>query len=490
MPEGDPDGLRDAARRWGAAGNALLACAGDLRAMPAMLGSWQGPASASYAGSCLSQGEALTAQGEGWIRAGGAALVFATELEDAQTEARAAIAQAKEAKGRLKKARTELAAAKERLDGADQRAAGATDPVSHSAAQRDADEAAGDIRYWQGEEADAKSDLKRARLRGERAERKAREAARTAATVFAGVQADMPTLMAAPPPPATGGGGQEDRPWWKDAPGWIADRVQGVGKGALEGFEGMGEGLLMLVRLQDAYRTIDPEGYQRQADELEAGAKFAWKHPDEFGKALIDYEDLAGGRYDEWIGNFAPDALAAIVTGGGSAALRGLKGADAAADLAKDTERLGEGGRGARIAEGAGAPGLGDSSASVSELSRAFRESAATGTGPLTRNLERDLGIPKPPNSETHHLVPKGEYANRKAREQLEEVQAQLQRFGIGPDDASNGAFMPKADHRAIHTNSYFRALNRELRDASSEEEARDILTKIRQEVIDGTFPR
>ena len=47
---------------------------------------------------------------------------------------------------------------------------------------------------------------------------------------------------------------------------------------------------------------------------------------------------------------------------------------------------------------------LGASSASVSELSRAFRESAATGTGPLTRNLERDLGIPKPPNTETHHL--------------------------------------------------------------------------------------
>jgi len=75
-------------------------------------------------------------------------------------------------------------------------------------------------------------------------------------------------------------------------------------------------------------------------------------------------------------------------------------------------------------------------------------------------------------------------------REQLlHRSQALLHRFGIGPDDAPNGAFVPEATHRPLHTNAYFRALNARLRTAQSHGEAVAILRDIADEIVNGTFP-
>lgn len=371
VPEGDPDGLRDAAQRMGAVGGALRASASELRGMPTMLGSWQGPASANYAGTCLSQSEAVTRQGDGWIMAAGATAVFASELEEARGDARRAIRDAEEATDRKKKAQTELEAAEAREKDANGRIAGAlvelaleglTGGVVAAAqdelrrARRDAEEAEDDIRHWRRERERAEEELERAQRRGKEAETRAHDAAQSAQTVFASIQAGMPRLVLPGPPPAAKPE-PKDKPWYEDAAdwtkgaaddaaGWTADRAAGLARGAGEGFQGLGEGGLMLYRLSAINGVIDPESYREEHEQLGEAARFAWSNPGEFGKALVNWEDLAAGRYDEWIGNLAPDAVAALVTGGAAPAVsRSLKGADAAGDLARNAERLSEGGR-------------------------------------------------------------------------------------------------------------------------------------------------
>lgn len=371
VPEGDPDGLRDAAQRMGAVGGALRASASELRGMPAMLGSWQGPASANYAGTCLSQSEAVARQGDGWIMAAGATAVFASELEDARGDARRAIRDAEEATDRGEKAQTELEAAEAREKDANERIVGALLDLAIEGltggavvaaedelrrARRDAEEAEDDIRHWRRERERAEEELERAQRRGKEAETRAHDAAQSAQTVFASIQAGMPRLVLPAPPPAAKPE-PKDKPWYEDAAdwtkgaaddaaGWTADRAAGLARGAGEGFQGLGEGGLMLYRLSAINGVIDPESYRDEHEKLGEAARFAWSNPGEFGKALVNWEDLAAGRYDEWIGNLAPDAVAALATGGAAPAVsRSLKGADAAGDLARNAERLSEGGR-------------------------------------------------------------------------------------------------------------------------------------------------
>lgn len=125
---------------------------------------------------------------------------------------------------------------------------------------------------------------------------------------------------------------------------------------------------------------------------------------------------------------------------------------------------------------------------SIAENSAAFRADAKSDTRELTGNLERELDIEKPPGYETHHIVPKGEYVRSSARDDLHKAQAKLTEHGIGPDEAANGVFLPKDDHRGIHTNSYFEALNTELNRANDEGEAQEILEDIRERIQNGEF--
>jgi hypothetical protein len=208
------------------------------------------------------------------------------------------------------------------------------------------------LRHWRREYEEAEDELERAQRRGERAEQAAEDAAKSAQAVFTGIETGMPQLVLPPPPPSASAP-KEDKPWYEDvgdfavgAAGWTRDRAAGFGRGAWEGVQGMGEGGLMLYRLSNINAVIDPASHRREYEKLGEAGKFAWSNPGEFGKALINYEDLAAGRYDEWLGNLAPDAVAALATGGAAPAVsRSLKGADAAGDLARNAERLSDGGR-------------------------------------------------------------------------------------------------------------------------------------------------
>lgn len=119
----------------------------------------------------------------------------------------------------------------------------------------------------------------------------------------------------------------------------------------------------------------------------------------------------------------------------------------------------------------------------VLKASQAFRGKAARGTARLTEHLlarRADDVFPghrpeKPPGTDTHHIVPKGEYVNRseKARDALHHAQGKLDDLGIDPDNAANGVFLDRDLHRGIHTNSYFQELNKRLGKATSRTEAR-----------------
>jgi hypothetical protein len=71
--------------------------------------------------------------------------------------------------------------------------------------------------------------------------------------------------------------------------------------------------------------------------------QYAYENPGEFGKALINYEDLEAGRYGEWLGNLGPDAVVAVATGGtGAAVTRGtrvMKATDKLSDAARAYDR-------------------------------------------------------------------------------------------------------------------------------------------------------
>jgi hypothetical protein len=99
----------------------------------------------------------------------------------------------------------------------------------------------------------------------------------------------------------------------------------------------------------------------------------------------------------------------------------------------------------------------------------------------LTRALIR-LGIARRAGVDTHHIV-----AGR--AEKADPARKVLERFGIGLDDATNGAFLPEAQHDHLHTNVYYDAVNGELAAARSRSEAEQILRSIARRLAEGRFP-
>lgn len=56
------------------------------------------------------------------------------------------------------------------------------------------------------------------------------------------------------------------------------------------------------------------------------------------------------------------------------------------------------------------------------------------------------------------------------------------------PDRATSAA--PGMYHRTLHTNRYYEAVNNALRDVRTREEAIEVLGDIRQQLLNGTFPK
>lgn len=85
---------------------------------------------------------------------------------------------------------------------------------------------------------------------------------------------------------------------------------------------------------------------------LWGGLEHGVTHPLDFGKALIDWQDLADGNYAHWAGALLPTAAATFFSGGAAA---GVKGADAlgiAGKTGKTLDELSEAEKAALLARG------------------------------------------------------------------------------------------------------------------------------------------
>lgn len=110
----------------------------------------------------------------------------------------------------------------------------------------------------------------------------------------------------------------------------------------------------------------------------------------------------------------------------------------------------------------------------------------------LRQNREDILGISRPEGWETHHVIPSNHLRAAGLRDQLEEL-------GIPVNHELNGIELPgpRADldqaealyHRTLHTEEYFRALERRLHGITDREEALEILRDIGERLARGLPP-
>mgnify|MGYP000356006659 CR=1 FL=1 len=102
---------------------------------------------------------------------------------------------------------------------------------------------------------------------------------------------------------------------------------------------------------------------------------------------------------------------------------------------------------------------------------------AARAIAPSSRALGRALeaaGHVRPPGSAAHHIV-----AGR--AERAAPARAVLDRFGIGINDAANGAFLRSGAHNGLHTNAYYETVNSALSQATTRQEALQVLDALRR---------
>ncbi|MFN3394909.1 MAG: AHH domain-containing protein, partial [Candidatus Thermochlorobacter sp.] len=104
----------------------------------------------------------------------------------------------------------------------------------------------------------------------------------------------------------------------------------------------------------------------------------------------------------------------------------------------------------------------------------------------LERNIERATGQTKPAGYETHHIVPSG--SNYDSAREARDV---LKNFGIDINDAGNGVFLPREIHNGLaNDHRYMEAVLKDLKKATSKDEVIEILQRIGQQLLDGTYPR
>jgi hypothetical protein len=365
LPEGSPGEGFAAASGFRAAGGGFEAAGGVTERALGMVGSWQGIASVSFRDRCAGYGEAAAAAGEACAHAAQAVRSYARELEDARERVRRLQREGEDCVARIESAESRAADARGREQSARGRAltaalgagldGGAFSMADQARALDEAEAAAAEARAAEAAASAAREELARLRERAERErERVEQEGRRAAAQVNAAAgQLPMVTFPAPPAPPAAE---EEDRPWYEDAASavgdaasWTGDQVVGFGNGVKEGVVGIGEGGVMLYRLSNLNAVIDPESHEREWNKVADAAEFAVNNPGEFGKAVINWEDLSERRYGEWLGNLGPDAVLAVTTAGvGTATSRTARTADAIGDVsdaARDADRAGDAAR-------------------------------------------------------------------------------------------------------------------------------------------------
>ena len=119
-----------------------------------------------------------------------------------------------------------------------------------------------------------------------------------------------------------------------------------------------------------------------------------------------------------------------------------------------------------------------------------------------TKELRRSLAASGENESKgcaAHHIVPKNE--NRDwAKEDVDDARGILDSCGIGIDDAANGLYLPfnddaeceGANHRKLHTKSYYEVISRALVNAFSggcdqvQSQLKEIKNALRQNTLNG----
>jgi hypothetical protein len=405
---------------------------------------WRGDGSLTYHNACATV-QGVVSGGAQTVH--GAAIIlrtYAHDLDAAQKDARKAIRDAKDAHERRERAQTHIDQAVAAKGVAALKAAAASTQLlitsavgtPSATAQADLDDANAAGARAEAEEAAARrswdhadQDYKDAQKRGEQAEKDAINAGHTAARGLAGLAHAMPGV------PGVGAPAQP-----------VSQHTDGGGGGGVMGW---------------VHHGLDGAGFVPGLGAV----------PDLLNAGIY----AAQGNWGE-----AAWSTGAAIPLGGDAAKAGKMGKEA---VEEGIERAGKH-EAKEVAEDA-ADGLvapllritGD----VATDANTWRKRADGGTAKLRENL----GLGGEAGDHAHHIIPKGAYGSRSAaaREQLDEAQAQMQKFGIGPDDAANGVYLKGNVHAKVHTDEYFRVLNSRLKDATSPAEAREILADMADEL-------
>jgi hypothetical protein len=388
VPKGDPGALEAAAGRLVSTAGLLQSFSGHLNGVLGAL-SWFGPASAQH--SLLTGTQTLMAETGSTALIQQASVIngYAQVLQAAQRQAKRAIERAKDADKRIEQAEEDIRQAVDGQTAAQARiiaAQAAQSRIFTTAVDLFAGDAAASaaIDLAAAQEADARRDLHAAEERERQARRRLQEAqedrreaqrdgldaqeaveiARVSLVAAAQGAGLLPTAPGGPANPAFAAAAgitlpkppepkeEDDRGWLerrfddvKGAASWTWDQAKQVPGGVWEGTKGLYEGGKFLVELNptNPWNWRDPGAMLGRYQQLGEAGKFAWENPGEFGKALINYEDLAAGRYGEWAGNLVPDAIAAVATGGAGAAVtrgtRVVRATDKLSDAARAYDR-------------------------------------------------------------------------------------------------------------------------------------------------------
>lgn len=107
----------------------------------------------------------------------------------------------------------------------------------------------------------------------------------------------------------------------------------------------------------------------------------------------------------------------------------------------------------------------------------------------LGKNMVRQSGIPKPPNTAAHHIVPENDKEAQKARDILSGHIIDINGYenGVFLPTANNGGVDPGITHSGRHPTDYAKAINKRIEDADNVGGKQAVLAqleKIRQELL------
>jgi hypothetical protein len=338
VPLGDPDALLAAGRQLEGVAAQLEGSSGQIAGMPSLMSSWAGPGSSAFASVTGHEAASVRSSSGAVLMAAFSVQTNAGMLEDAQRKAQKAIVRAKRAREEINQAREDIrdavdaqvdargrmefaAAAREAAEiqalasvvdalagsGAASAAAAAAD-AEYRAAERDLHEA-------ERREARARDRLQEAEEDMRAARRDGREAADDAESMGVGLTAALAGLpsgvLAMPGAPAVSHIDDaagiprvqpqdipiSEREPPENWPGW-AQSLYKLGRGEATAIAGV------VDLAESAYHN--PEKIPDAVGEL---GERTYHDPLGTGKALIGYDELAAGRYEDWFGAMGVAAL-------------------------------------------------------------------------------------------------------------------------------------------------------------------------------------